>query len=743
MVDRFRHIFDSLAEEVVVVDRDLRITYANSAWLRRVGRPEKSITGQPCPGAEQGGEPCTTTRCPAWRVFETGQPLTFWCGAPGAPYHRVSASPIVDDAGQVVEVAQVHHPSVRPPGEERVHRDTAGIARQTTLITTSGQGLEAVLDTLLFQLGEVVSYDSASILILDPRRPDDPPGWHIIAGSGFPPSVNVVTITLGAEDRKLAWLRDHRAPLIIDDVRGDPDWSSFAGLEYIRSWLGAPLIAQGQVIGALNLDKAIPGFYTSAHADQVMTFANQAAIVIENARLLEAERTRSAQLRLLRDLSQRTLSILEPSALLEYATEAIQKEFGYYHVDVFLVEQTGEFVTFQASSHPANAAQWRERGLRFQIGSEGITGHVAATARPYVSGNVKEDPLYIQDTLLTETMSELAVPIMVGERVVGVLDVNSDRLDAFNEQDLYIAQSLADLLALGLENARLYAAASRRVTELEAVRGASLSVTSSLELQEVLETILDASLTLIPDAQDAHVFLYQPATAGDRDELVFGAARWADGQTGTPWAIPREGGLTQTVARTGQAIVVPDMYTHPLFQNTPHQWRGAIIGLPLKIGQRVVGVMSVAYQNAYTVPEAELRVLELLADQAAIAVENARLFASEHQARIRLQSIQTIAAALGTELDLDTLRDKIALEAAHAFQAEAVSLMQWDEKEETLSIRAGYGLSTHYVEQQRIPRDRAERIIAAFDGNEPIYVDSLAERPIGDVDLIRQENLHS
>ncbi|MBN1659743.1 MAG: GAF domain-containing protein [Anaerolineae bacterium] len=744
MVDRFQHLFDSLAEKVVVVDRDLRITYANPAWVRCFGQPDTPIIGRLCPGAVQAGDSCPMAQCPAQRVFETGQPLTFWCAAPAVPNHLVSASPMLDDAGQVVEVVQVHHPPLPTIAPEHTYRDTATALRQTELTTTSGQGLGAVLDTLLDQLGRVLSYDSASIFIPGPRSGSEPPStWHILAGSGFPASVDLSTITLGADDKKLAWLLENRAPLIIDDVHNDPKWSSFAGLEYIRSWLGAPLISQGRVIGILNLDRAIPGFYTKAHADQVMTFANQAAIVVENARLLEAERTRSGQLRLLRDLSQRILSILDPSALLEYATAAIQQEFGYYHVDVFLIDTTGEFVTFQASSHPANAARWRKDGLQFQVGSECITGHVAATGRPYVSGNVKEDPLYLQDTLLTETLSEMAVPIKVGQRVVGVIDVNSDRLDAFDEQDLYIAQSLADLLALGLENARLYAAANRRVTELEVVRGASLSLTSSLDLQEVLEAILEASLSLIPDAQNAHVFLYQPATAGEENQLTFGAARWADGKTGTPWATPREGGLTQTVARSGQTIVVPDMRTHPLFQNAPQEWQGAIIGLPLRIGQRVVGVMSIAYHHPYTVPDTELHAIELLADQAAIAVENARLFASEHQARIRLESIQTIAIALGTELNLDILRDKIVVEAAHAFQAEAVSLMQWDDTEETLSIRAGYGLSPAYVEQQRIQRDRAEQIIAAFDGLEPIYIDSLPERPIGEVDLIRQENLYS
>ena len=75
---------------------------------------------------------------------------------------------------------------------------------------------------------------------------------------------------------------------------------------------------------------------------------------------------------------------------------------------------------------------------------------------------------------------------------------------------------------------------------------------------------------------------------------------WADGRRGQPVAIPRTDGLTYTVARSGRAIEVPDMRSHPLFVGVPEDWSGAIIGLPLKIGQRVVGVMNVSYQQAAT-----------------------------------------------------------------------------------------------------------------------------------------------
>lgn len=165
----------------------------------------------------------------------------------------------------------------------------------------------------------------------------------------------------------------------------------------------------------------------------------------------------------------------------------------------------------------------------------------------------------------------------------------------------------------------LFQEVRQRSAELEAVRKASLSLTASLDLNEVLDTILENTLGLLNEVQDAHIFLYEDG------RLNFAAALWADGRKGQPWSNPRADGLTYTVARQGEAILVPNMQDHPLFKNVPSSWDGSILGLPLKIGERVVGVMTVAHSRPGAFSEANLRVLRLLGDQAAIAIENARL----------------------------------------------------------------------------------------------------------------------
>ncbi len=749
MTQRFRHLFDSLVDEVVVLDQDLRIVYANPAWLRRVGLSASQVLGQPCHEIRHGLQsPCPASKCTIQQTLQTGQPTRVTHASyelPNAAWSDLSVSPVFDSSGQVVEAIAIHrtlmlpptireHPEPAPQKSLAVLQEVVDALHTAISIANSGQGLAAVLESLLVQLGRVVDYDSASIALLEER------GWRIIAGRGFPEGVDVIGMLFPPDDEKVARLERTKQPMVIGDVQQEPSWWIAPGLEYIRSWIGAPLFSHGSMIGILSLDKATPGYYRTEDAHLVMAFANQVAVVVENARLLEAERERAAQLQLIRDISHQVLSILDPEELLQQAVEAIQRHFGYYFVSVLLVDEAGNDLIAVANSRSfePESGKGTEHPPRFRIGREGITGHVAANGQPYVAGDVRQDPFYVADEHLPDVRSEMVVPIMVGERVVGVLEIDSDHLDAFDEDSLFIAQSLANQLAIGLENARLFESTTRRVAELEAVHEASLVVTSSLDLQKVLNVILEKTVELSPGVQDAHIFLYR------NGKLCSGTALWVDGRQAAPWAEPRPEGLAYTVAQRGEMILVPDTHHHPLLADAPDDWEGSIVGLPLKIGERVVGVMTVAYQLPRSLPEAEMRVLRLLADQAAIAIENARLFDLEHQNRLKLQSIQATATSLSMELRLDVLLDRIVTEAAQAFEAEACSLMLWDQKQECLFIQASAGLSEEYVRQQRITRQTVEATIGPMGERfRPFYEPDLTKRAFGDQNLVRQEGIRS
>ncbi len=226
-----------------------------------------------------------------------------------------------------------------------------------------------------------------------------------------------------------------------------------------------------------------------------------------------------------------------------------------------------------------------------------------------------------RDHLLENSVqSGLSIPLKFKGQVHGcAVLLNLSGKNAYSPQQIAIGQLLIDQAAVSMENAILLARSRNRTQELEAVYQASISLTTSLELADVLNAILKSTMQLAKGADNSHIFLYESG------KINFGAALWANGKIGRPFAQPRENGITYTVARNAEMITVENLESDTLYGNKAAGWHGAIIALPLKIGENVVGVMSVAFREPRKFSESETRVLRLMAEQAAIAIENARL----------------------------------------------------------------------------------------------------------------------
>jgi signal transduction histidine kinase/GAF domain-containing protein len=195
----------------------------------------------------------------------------------------------------------------------------------------------------------------------------------------------------------------------------------------------------------------------------------------------------------------------------------------------------------------------------------------------------------------------------------------------------------------------------RNISQMENLRQASLTLTASLDLKEVLDTIAECALALVPGMRNCHIFLYQ---SDNGKKLIFGTALWGDGKRNQPFSAPRPNGLTMTVAQSGKPVWVPDLRSHPLYVGTPNSWSGSIIGLPLKIGDRVVGVMNVSHTQPGAFKESDIRMLRLLGDQAAIAIENARLYEAIATEERHLSLVYDIGRDLTPDLDSNEILER-------------------------------------------------------------------------------------
>jgi GAF domain-containing protein/CheY-like chemotaxis protein len=449
----------------------------------------------------------------------------------------------------------------------------------------------------------------------------------------------------------------------------------------ITSVLLVPLISRERAIGLMALDHVEEGHtFTDAQVNLAMSIAAQAAMAIENARLYKETQRRAVQLEAAAEVARNATGILDVDDLLDETVHLISNQFDCYHAAVFLVDEQREYAVLRAASSTAGQ-RILERRRKLAIEEAGIVGHVTATGEPRIVHDVSEDAAHAYEPDLSDTHAEMALPLRSRGEVIGVLHVQSAQEAAFTKEDGAVLQAMADQLANAIENARLYEAAQRRVAELEAVRQAGLHVTSTLKLQPVLEAILESALQLV-SGSDAHVFLY------DGQKLSFGAAMWAAKVQRQPYAEPRPHGLTYGVARSGERIVVSSVRDHPLFQDGNwDDWDGAIVGLPLKIGDRVQGVMNVAFGKPHAFHSHELRALELLAAQAAIAIENARLFKETQRHVEELTALHNIDTVITSTLSLDEVLQRVYEQIGKVIDTTTFYIALYDEETAQLRFR--------------------------------------------------------
>lgn len=217
---------------------------------------------------------------------------------------------------------------------------------------------------------------------------------------------------------------------------------------------------------------------------------------------------RTSQLQAATRVARQATAIRELPQLLDDTVRTISDQFGFYHTGIFLTEAEGGFVSLQAASSEGGQ-KMLTRGHRLQIGEQGIVGYAAAQKRPRVALDVGEDAYFFNNPDLPETRSEAALPLVVRNRVIGVLDIQSKQARAFSPEDIETFQTLADQIALIIENARLFEEMNLAVSQLE-----------RLATDRIQQAWMDGGRA------GSHAYQYTPAgiqpafRAGDRDDQL-------------------------------------------------------------------------------------------------------------------------------------------------------------------------------------------------------------------------------
>lgn len=403
-----------------------------------------------------------------------------------------------------------------------------------------------------------------------------------------------------------------------------------------------------------------------------------------------AERTRdlqrrSIQLQTASEVARDATAILDVGQLLEETVHLISERFGFYHTSIYLMDEQNEYAVLRAASSEGGRRMLAQ-GYKQAVGV-GIVGHVAATGEPYIALDVDKDMAYISLPDLSATRSEIALPLISRDRVIGVLDIQSSQAtDAFGE-DLATLKIVADQLANAIENARLYNAELRRRQEAETLYRATQTLATTLDLRQILESILSELQKVVP-YDSASVQLL-------RDERwleIIGGHGFPnlDDLLGTTFDLAEGDNPNREVVRRRAPLIVddaPQVYSD--FHKEPHAAAGlrSWMGVPLLLGEHLIGMLTLAKQEpGFYTPE-HARLVAAFAAQAAIAIENTRLYEESKRHVEGLTALHNIDVAITSTLDLDEALETVYQQVSEVMKAPTFYIALYDEGRNEIRVR--------------------------------------------------------
>lgn len=327
-----------------------------------------------------------------------------------------------------------------------------------TTLFALGREVSSVLDLdeLFRKLPDLISrvtdYHAFAIYLLDEDRGD----LHIAYSTGYPEGSRELRLKVG--EGLVGAAVEAARPLLANDVTKDSRYIEV--VPETRAELVLPLRRKGHTIGALNLLSRNVGEFTPAEVETLRNFAAAAAIAIENARLFATERRYADTLEALGEIGRDFASTLDLDELLERIARTIKRVIDYRTFGILLVDEEAQTVALRL------AVKYDEQILqkRIPIG-EGLVGYAALHKTPVLVGDVRQDPRYIK--VVEDVRSELVIPLLVKDRCVGLFDLESPELNAFNKRHVELLTPLASSAAVAVENARLYDEVRRNEIRLD------------------------------------------------------------------------------------------------------------------------------------------------------------------------------------------------------------------------------------------------------------------------------------
>jgi GAF domain-containing protein len=526
--------------------------------------------------------------------------------------------------------------------ERRLH-EVEALASINEIIASSSD-IQSFFHSLLAKIQQIIGDYNLIVAIYDRKSnsisiPFSYENGQVVSIDPFPLGEGLTSILI----------RTRKPLMLVEDTeRKAAELGAKIAGQPAKSWMGAPMLVQNEPIGALLIqdlenehafDEEDLRFFTS--------IASQVAGVIHNIHLLDESQRKALQLETAAEIARDISGSLNLDELLIKAVSLIRERFDFYHAAVFLRDLPGEFAVIREATGDAGA-QMKRAGYRIGVGSKSIVGFVSGRGEQLVVNDTSKDATYYANPLLPDTRAEAAIPLRVGERILGVLDVQSTKPFAFSEDNLRSLQILADQLAVAVVNTELFAETQEHLSQHRLLHHITTTAASGTTLEEALEGAVNGLQVTLGGDRVAILLADREKKALE----VKASMGYAEDITAMQVEIGK--GVTGWVAAHRRPLRVRDVGEDSRYIQVSSNTRSEL-AVPLIYRNELLGVLNVESEQPDAYTENDEEMLGTLGGSLAAVIANARLLEQIRVQSERERLIYDVTAKIRRSTDIHSI----------------------------------------------------------------------------------------
>jgi PAS domain S-box-containing protein len=714
-VDRLASSLDHMSEAIALFDVDGRVVYANRSFTTMMDVERGEVIGRSLSEMSKG----PSFDLPIHRLLSPGRDSAGWSGEATAvsrdgvkSYLHIDAKPVHDRGGRVIGVVanfrdvttefreKVEKERYRSQLEKRMEERTTELAHRVNQLTTINKisrvvtsilDLEGLMQEFTKSIASGFGYPMVSIMLWDRDKGE----LRFRAGAG----TDVEGIPKDLGQRMKEGIMGHAAYFVETLVTGDVD----ADPRYIRgdavrtkSEVAIPLTYRGELIGVLDIQSDQADAFTRSDVTVLEMLTDILSTALTNAKTFTELRERENALSILDRISKQISMRLEPKVILDQVVKDAASMLNAEKALVGLLAEDRDYLDWVALHNVDTETMEKLR----QTAEIGVTGRVIRRGTAEIVNDYESDPDAVpRDANLLGIRSMVSAPLVANGRPIGVINVYNRRDNgAFRKSDAVMLSSLADHAAIALENANLLTDLNRRIRSQLALLDTAVSLQRGIDSSSIYQTVAE-KLGEVVWYDSISVYKVDQATR----MMVPVVASGRNSQEIMHDIFPMDEGVTGHVAQTGVAEIVNDTLIDDravLVAGTVDDIeQEALMAVPLKGRDRVVGVLTLYRETGDKFSIAERDIAQLFANQAAVAVENFELYSTREQLLEDFQSkilqmtkVLEVTTSVMYMDDLDTVLQHVSDAVVHSFgfRRANIALLDPETGAFTLSALTGF-----------------------------------------------------